>query len=374
MNSILKKAVMNRDEATVKKAISSLEGKTNWSLVTIVDELLPFALMESNLRFGSFHSVKMALFLRRLAIEGYFSKDTERDIARVIALELVEREWVSINADRTFSPKTDISTPEKILEELSENNVHNAFYYAVGLLKEKPELLSQTLLTLGASVIPKTLGHSLSCFLPVVHDVITSDHPQADTALLSYLMYLSRYNFNKNVFDEEYEVKKNFDYNEFLKLCASGNGVVNMHHTITFYIAAEWEEDFFNESGTAPYGLLADWIGEKEVDRDREQRATEYNYTGKLPETYDEFCSQFLFAELGDLVGCVFRMLEEKPKEIVDWLFRRYTSYYTRDWDPHYYTGLYSVLRLCMSDKISDKVSCRMVLEQALHYFAEDVV
>ena len=182
MGSKLKEAVILRDGKAVKKAISSLEGKENWSLVTIIDELLPLALMESNLRFGNFHSVKMALFLRRLAVEGYFSKATEREIARVIALELVEREWVSIHADRAGYTKRDT-------------------------------------------------------------------YPSPD----------------------------------------------------------------------------------------------------------------------------VFQILEQKPKETVDWLFRLYASHYTRAWDPHYYTGLYSVLRLCMGNKIRDKVACRMALEQALYYFAEDL-
>jgi hypothetical protein len=386
MNSQLKESVIKRDEEAVKNSISSLEGKENWSLVTVIDELLPLALMESNLRFGNFHSVKMALFLRRLAVEGYFSKVTEREIARVIALELVEREWVSIHADRTGYTKRDKSPSlEEIVEELNENNVHNAFYYAIGLLKEKPKLLLQSLLTLGASAIPNSLGHSLSCFFPVVEDVIALDHPQADTALLSYIMYLSRHDFSKAVLEKEYgRAEENLDYDAFLKLCASGDGVLNMHHTITFYVATEWEHAIFNEKGAAPYGLLSDWIGGKEIDRDREQRAVEYRkakpsvseanrYTGKLPETYEEFSSQFSFDKLNDLVSCVFQILEEKPKTIVDWLFRSYASHYTRDWDPHYYTGLYSVLRLCMGDKIRDKIACHMALEQALHYFAEDI-
>lgn len=376
MSSRLKEAVIKKDEEAVKKAISSLEGKENWSLVIIIDELLPLALMESNLRFGNFHCVKMTLFLRKLAVEGYFSKATERELARVIALELVEREWISIHADRTGYAKRDTpASIEKMIEELNRSNVHNAFYYATGLLKEKPTLLLQTLLTLGASFIPRTLGHSLSCFFPVVEDVIATDHPQADTALLSYIMYLSRYDCSKDVLEKEYgRAKEDFDYDVFLKLCASGDGVVNMHHTITFYIATEWERAFFNEKRANLYGLLSDWLSGKELDREREQRAVEAKYTGKLPETYEEFSSQFSFEKLDELTACVFQMLNEKPKGIVDWLFRLYASYYTRDWDPHYYTDLYSVLRLCMGDKIRDKVACRMALEQALRYFAEDIV
>ena len=110
MSSRLKEAVVQRDQEKVEQLISSLE-QENWSLVTIIDELLPLILMESNLQFGNFHAVKMAIFLRKLAIEGYFSKATEKELARVIALETVEREWVSIHASRAGYAKRDISSP-----------------------------------------------------------------------------------------------------------------------------------------------------------------------------------------------------------------------------------------------------------------------
>jgi hypothetical protein len=109
------------------------------------------------------------------------------------------------------------------------------------------------------------------------------------------------------------------------------------------------------------------------VDKDREQRMTNPKFTGKLPHTYEEFSNQFSFEKLDDSISCVLQLLEDKPRDCVDWLFRLYASYYTRSWDPHYYTGLYSALLLYFSDKIRDKVASRMAVEQALYYFAEDV-
>jgi len=40
-------------------------------------------------------------------------------------------------------------------------------------------------------------------------------------------------------------------------------------------------------------------------------------------------------------------------------------------WNPHYYTGLYSALRLHMGGRIRDKIASRMPLEQALRYVTE---
>lgn len=47
-------------------------------------------------------------------------------------------------------------------------NAHNAFYCAPGLLRDTPAASAQILLTVGAGLTPKTRGHSLTCFFPVV--------------------------------------------------------------------------------------------------------------------------------------------------------------------------------------------------------------
>lgn len=374
MSSQLQEAIIRRDGKAVEEFALSLEGEGNWSLVTIIDDLLPLMLMESNVRYGNFHSVKMNLFFRRLALEGYFSKTTEIKLARLITREMVTRKWVSIHAERLGYFKQSIFSPlEKLIEEIDQSNVHNAFYYAIGLIDEQPEILLQTLLTLGARVIPKTLGHSLTCFFPVVEDIISLNHPQADSALLSYIMYLCRYDAGKEMLQKEYGQAKNpLDYNVFLKLCASGDGIVNLHHMITFYIATEWENASFNKDGAVPYGILLNWAGEKKLDEERERRLAKLQYSGKLPKTYEEFSHQFSCDKLDDLLRCILQLLEERPKVAVDWLFRLYASCYTPEkWDPHYYTGLYAALGLYKSNKPFDKIASGMASEQAICYFAQ---
>lgn len=74
MSLQLKEAVIRKDENVVEQIASSLKQRDNWSLITIVDELLPLLLMESNLHYASFHKIKMSLFLRSLAIGAIFRK------------------------------------------------------------------------------------------------------------------------------------------------------------------------------------------------------------------------------------------------------------------------------------------------------------
>lgn len=375
MSSQLKEAVVRKDESAVERIASSLKHKDNWSLITVVDELLPVLVMESNLRYGSFHKVKMSLFLRSLAVEGYLSKATQWCLARLIALEAARCDWVDIRSDGTGSAKQNISSSaERMIEELDKGNSHNAFYYASALMSEDPEKLMQILLNLGASAISRSLGHSLSCFFPVVRDIINAGHPQYSSALLSYIMFLSRYSASKDVLNGNYgRIKGDMDYGGFLKLCASGNGIVQIHHTITFYVAIEWERASFNIDGSVPYILLLDWVGDKDLDKEREQRSAEAKYPSKLPDTYEEFADQFSFEDLDKSTPLVYRLLEENSSKIIDWLFRIYAAYYSHAWDPHYYTSLYSAINLYMGDKVRDVVACRMALEQALKYFAAGI-
>ncbi len=375
MGSQLKKAVIRRDEEAIGEIVSSLKQRDNWSLVTIVDDLLPLLLMESNLRYGSFHKVKMSLFLRKLAVEGRLSRATQWELARLIALETARSDWISVHADGIGYGKRDISSAaERMIEAIDRGNSHNAFYYAVALMPEQSETLMRILLNLGASAIPRSLGHSLSCFFPVVQDVISVDHPKSSSALLSYIMFLSRYNASKDVLDKEYgRIEGSLDYGEFLKRCASGTGIVEIHHTITFYIATEWERAAFNRDGAVPYSLLLDWVGGKSLDKDRERRSAEAVYTGKTPDTYEEFTEQFSFENLDESVPYVYNILEKGSDRVIDWLFRLYASYYNHGWDPHYYTSLYSAIRLYTGDAVSDIVARRMALEQALQYFARGI-
>jgi hypothetical protein len=162
------------------------------------------------------------------------------------------------------------------------------------------------------------------------------------------------------------------DFNSFLRICASGDGIINLHHLITFYVWTEWEKAPFNKEARAPYGLLVDWLKEKRVDRQREQAVAAASYAGKMPDTYKAFSKQFSFEKPDESIACIYRLLEERPGPTIDWLFRFYAENYSPEtWDPHYYTGLYAALTLYSGETVKDVVSCRMALDQALRYFMD---
>ncbi|MFW5972233.1 MAG: hypothetical protein ACOCRL_01975 [Bacillota bacterium] len=354
--------------------MSNLQNNDNWSFVSCMDELLPLTLMESNLKYGSFHLVKMSLFLRELSANGYFSKITERKLLDTITNLLIERSWVRVDAKiKGYKEKLIYSdTAEIMIDEIHNSNIHNAYYYSIGLLKYSPQDLSQILMNLGAIHIPNTLGHSISCFFPVIKDILETNHLESGTALFSLIAYLCRYKFGESELDKNLKGNSPVNYITLMKRCSSGEGIINLHHMITFYIMLEWENASFNENNIVPYNILIDWIGDKEIDTKLEMNVQELDSSNKLVETYSSFKEKFSPEKPDISIYTFLSLLDRDSATAIDWIFRIYTNYYTAEWDPHYFTGLYCALKLYLSNKINNKTAARMAIYQAIRYFFED--
>ncbi len=370
----MKEAIINRDQESIVNILSSLESNEDWSFVSFIDELLPIMLMEANLKYGSFHTVKMSLFLRKLSTKGHFSKETERKLLSLILNNLVERHWVLLETDTRAYKDDKIfeNTVEKMIDELHNSNAHNAYYYSTGLLKNNPEDLCQLLLDLGSIHIPDTLGHSISCFYPVITDILNTKHPANGTALFSLISYLSRFDYKENTLTNKLHNKEIKDYNKLLKLASSGKGIVNLHHMITFYIMTEWEEAPFNKENIVPYHILIEWIGDKNLDKEREKKVDKLTNINKDISNYSQFSELFSPNNLDESIQTLIYLLQTKPEKAIDWVFRVYTDYYTPDWDPHYFTSLYCAIELYRSRNV-DKTASKMAIYQAVQYLFKSI-
>lgn len=372
--SQLKKAVLNRDMDLLKDITVSIEETEDWDFVSFIDELLPIMLMESNLKYGSFHFVKMSLFLRKMSFNDHFSKDTEWALLKLILNNITERHWVYLKVGLEGYKEDKISgnTAEKMIDELHKSNIHNAYYYSLGLYKYAREDLCQLLLDLGSVYIPDTLGHSISCFYPVIKDIIDTNHPATATALFSLIAYLGRFDYEENVLDQKLHDSEPDDYNKLLKKSASGKGIVNLHHMITFYIMTDWGKAAFNSKGIVPFKILTDWVDDKEIDRELEKEVSEIDISENIT-SYQLFSNVFSPEDLKTSAHTLIYLLDTEPERAVDWVFRRYTDFYTPDWDPHYYTSLFCAIRLYFSNDKVNKTACRMAIYQAVQYFFEGI-
>ncbi|MDW7657350.1 MAG: hypothetical protein SCM11_09270 [Bacillota bacterium] len=167
--------------------------KEHFSLVTLINALSPLLVMESNLRFCSFHLIKMSLFLRKLSLSGLLSQATEIALAKMVVQHLFYLEWIELSVSPFVHSPDPIDAPlDNILTEIRKGNAHNAYFYAALALKDNMPQLFSTLLLNGVLSILDTLGHALSCFFPVLEQLVDMDHPAAGTALFSYILYLCR--------------------------------------------------------------------------------------------------------------------------------------------------------------------------------------
>lgn len=374
MFSELKQAVMHRDMDRAGECLDSLEQEGEFSLPGIVETLVPVALMECNLPHRNFHQIKMSLMFRRLSLEGILSGETEKQAAHLICSELIQREWADISAGFIGYMRPEQVTVQDMAEEIERGNAHNAFYYAAGCVNNMADPMIQALLMHGAHAVPETLGHSFSCFLQVMEDIVRTGHSAQASALLSYVMYLCRFSYPDDLLQAEEEAEKiPADFSRFIMYCASGDGIVNLHHTITLYLFMQWEKAEFNEETVVPYGILADWAGEKAFDTDRKDRVSPPAPPRIDPaDTYTEFEQEFSFDDLERSMLYLFANLEAQPDKAADFIFRLYTSRYgsLSGWDPHYITGLYSALGLFLNHETGDPAAPRMALDQAVRYFA----
>lgn len=385
MDSQLKKAVINHRQEEIKEYLRELETDKSFSLTSLIEDLLPLMLMECSLRYGSFHFVKMSLFLRELSQKKYFSKKAELEIAKVVVLGLSERHFINIEAGNGGyqEKKVNQKTFAKLSEEINKGNSHNAFYYALGILENQPEQLKDYLINLGMERISDSLGHSISCFFPVMRDLVNHHKDLAATAVLSYIMYLSRhsyqgeYNSNqkkrKKLAQKELE-KPSPDKLEDLGLkAASGSGIVNLHHMITYYTFFMLEDSSFYQQ-FPPYSILENYFGNKNIDQKRLKLAETNQEKSLIAETYQQFKDNFSITNYEDNLVFLFYNLDQNYKKTVSYLYQLFAEYYNSSWDPHYYTSLYCALGLYKSEKINDPKVKKMAIIQAFEYFTSNIL
>jgi hypothetical protein len=371
MNMCLTKLFQDGDP---DKLISYVDGldQNSFSLITFIDSLSPALVMESNLRFGSFHLIKMSLFLRNLSRRKVFKAETERALAKLILQHLYYLEWIRISADPVpHSPDPVDNLIDKMLSEIKNGNAHNAYFYAAKALQTDKGTLFNALMLNGTLSIPNTIGHSISCFYPVIEEVIAVDHPAAGTSLLSLIMYLCRLRKQSAHVVVNDTPATPSEKSLLLLKAASGTSIIDIHHMITFYIFHAWENASWNPGMTPPWEKLHDWFGDKKIDTQRQTRAAEQK-SMIVPESFQHWQNIFSGKNRDAIIDSAIAILNESWEKACDWFFRVYADYYTPDWDPHYFTSLYAALELSRDPSITAQDST-MALIQALEYFLDGI-
>lgn len=226
-----------------------------------------------------------------------------------------------------------------------------------------PELARRMLL-LGSGYFGKSLGHSISCTAFIFLEAIEHHDQDPWPALAMIADYFHKGRFCQTPLIRPESVSEADLANHLLR-AASGRGIINLHHTITLY-AIERVRRLFNQE---EYNhLLHEWIdflGDKEAEVvtliGGRSSAGE-----SAPPLDDVIAGLNTHATLAALSG-MFGSDNERSK-VGQSLIRGIIGLYQGDYNPHYLTGLGSVLWV-LDNYAGDRQIVLNAFFQYLDYF-----
>jgi hypothetical protein len=229
---------------------------------------------------------------------------------------------------------------------------------------------ARRLLLLGSGYLEDSLGHSISCTAFILLEMLERDDQDPWPALAALADYFckGRFQTTPDLHRGSAPTSREALYHHLLR-AVSGRGIVNLHHTITFY-AMEQVRHFFDE---AQYNYFSgSWIrfmGEKLTER------LELQGPGEEPPTdYVKFYEKFSKLEPMPIVKWAGGMLEsqEGRQMLGRFLIKGVCNLYQGQYNPHNLTGLGSALWV-MENWWDRKQVALGALFQYLDYFFEEV-
>jgi hypothetical protein len=146
---------------------------------------------------------------------------------------------------------------------------------------------------------------------------------------------------------------------------SSGRGIVNLHHTITFY-ALDRVRSLFTEK---EYGYLS-----AAVIRFMGDKKTEHMAAGITPRDpprdYAGFFNTFSALNTESVMSSIWPMISSKSgrQELGRYLIKGVCDLYQGDYNPHFLTGLGSLLWV-LGKYPAEETVCRNALYQYLDYY-----
>jgi hypothetical protein len=234
----------------------------------------------------------------------YLSRDR---IAGLIFLEVNEyaRRPKMEKIDRGKAPLSPVTFRE-IEMAIQENDPGKAGVLMAAFLKQKGGTeFARCLLLLGSGYLNNSLGHSISCTAFILTEMLERADQDPWPALSTLASYFCQGRFHTTSVPKTGAplLPKEMTGGNLLR-AASGLGIVNLHHTITWYAIERVRELLTRED----YGhLAAAWVrflGDK-----REEKVTLKGEAGEVVEDYDRFYRLFSDLKPGPVTASSIRMI-----------------------------------------------------------------
>ena len=201
---------------------------------------------------------------------------------------------------------------------------------------------SRRLLLLGSGFLDDSLGHSISCAAFILLEMIERVEQDPWPAMTTLADYFCKGRFHTTPglrklapFPPDEAIKHH------LPRATSGRGIVNLHHTITLY-AIERTRQFFSQEEYDH--LIQAWIafmGNKKADQ-----VVPDHPRMDPPKDYSQFFEVFSKLDAKSTVALLRGLIvsEEGRRQLGRFLIRGVADLYQGNYNPHYLTGLGSVL------------------------------
>ncbi len=265
------------------------------------------------------------------------------DIPTLIRIEIAEyamrpkiKKPVKASAKKKGISFSDIETAISYQDIALTANALKAFLEQKGIMA-----LSRNLLLLGSGYLNDSLGHSISCTAFILLEMLSrpDDDPWPVLVCLADYFCKGRFNTTSPAISAESNISEKALEEKLLQATA-GYGIVNLHHTITFY-AIEQVRHLFNFK--AYQHLLQAGIRFMGI-KSKDSRKIEPADT--VPPGYKQFYGQFSKKDLNSVLPALLAMTRSQSdrRRLGRYLIKGVCDLYQGHYNPHYLTGLGSAL------------------------------
>ncbi len=285
------------------------------------------------------HLPKMYRVIRELL--AYLSKDESEALLRLEANEYTTRPKLDrltrVKALKTTVSFKDLQSALAAQDLEKAATLMNTLYTHDGAAE-----FAKRLLLLGNGYLDNSLGHSVSCTSLILLEMIE----RTDLDPWPALVLLADY-FCKGQFLAFPETKKpapvhlEESIDRYIRKAVSGTGILNLHHTITIYTLYRVRHLFDKAEFGHMLDSWANWIGEKEVNQVKLPDAV-----GKPVGNHEDFDDLYSGLDPGPLTASIVPMLSSPSsrEQLGSYLIKSLCGQYKGSFDPHYITGLGSVI------------------------------
>jgi hypothetical protein len=212
-----------------------------------------------------------------------------------------------------------------------------AFYAREGAAE-----LARQLLLLGSGYLEHSLGHSVSCTAFILLEMMQRKDQNVWPALVTLADYFCKGRFYIAPTIQKWpELLSDEVLEHHLLRATSGKGIVDLHHTITFYAIQRVRQLFTPEEHNHMIGAWIRFMGDKQAES-VELEGSKIKGMPDYPRFFDVFARMEARPVVASAVGTLAS--PEGRQQLGRFLIRGAYDLYRGDYNPHYLTGLGSVL------------------------------